>query len=99
MNTSMTMLAWRLVNPAGRSYSGQQTWPRSYEPAEDHAANLINVFEQSLVEGCVSRRPPDPSVIKTIKVSALAEDPYSFELAADYSEAHDRWRTLKPCPR
>ena len=99
MNTSMTTLAWRLVNPAGRSYSGQQTWPRSYEPAEDHAANLINVFETSLIEGCVSRRPPDPSVIKTTKVSALAEDPYSSELPADYSEADARWRTLKPCPR
>src|SRR6187401_2768650 len=99
MNTSMTTLAWRFVNPSGRSYSGQQTWPRSYEAAEDHAANLIKVFEESLVEGCLSRRPPNPSVIKTTKVSALAEDPYSSELPADYSEAHDRWRTLKPCPR
>ena len=99
MNTSMTTLGWRLVNPAGRSYSGQQTWARSYEPAEDHAANLINVFEESLVEGCVSRRPPDPSVIKTTKVTALAEDLYSSELPAEYSEAHARWRTLKPCPR
>ena len=99
MNTSMTTLAWRLVNPAGRSYSGQQTWPRSYEAAEDHAANLINVFEGSLVEGCVSQRPPDPSVIKTTKFSPLAEDPYSSELPADYSEAHARWRTLKSCIR
>lgn len=99
INTSMTMLSWRLFNSAGRSYSGQQRWPRSYEPAEDHAANLINVFEESLVEGCVSRRPPDPSVIKTTKVSALAEDPYSSELPADYSEAHARWRTLNSCPR
>jgi hypothetical protein len=99
MNTSMTTIGWRLVNPSGRSYSGQQTWARSYEPAEDHAANLINVFEESLVEGCVSRRPPDPSVIRTTKVIALAEDPYSSELLADYSEAYARWRTLKPCLR
>jgi hypothetical protein len=99
INTSMTTLAWRFVNPAGRSYSGQQTWPRSYEAAEDHAANLINVFEESLVEDCVSRRPPDPSVIKTTKFSTLAEDPYSSELPADYSEAHARWRTLKSCTR
>jgi hypothetical protein len=99
MNTSMTTLEWRLINTSGRSYSGQQTWPRSYEQAEDHAANLLKVFEASLVEGCVSRYPPAPLVLKTTNFSVLAEGRYSSELSADYSEAHTRWRTLKTCAR
>lgn len=58
-NSAQTRLSWSWRTSGGWTLaSGGLTWPASYSPAETHAANLLDIAEKSMVEGCVPGPPP-----------------------------------------
>jgi hypothetical protein len=62
-NSSQTLLVWRWIPTDQARFDGELTWPGSDSAAEDHAATLLNVAEQSFVEGCPRRRFPSSASI------------------------------------
>lgn len=55
-NSGQTLLVWRWIPTNQTPFEGELTWPGSYRAAADHAATLLNVAEESFVEGCPHRR-------------------------------------------
>src|SRR5262245_4810771 len=64
-NSGQTRLIWRWVATEQTRLNGELTWPGSDEAAEDHAATLLNVAEQSFVEGCPRRSLPSSASIRS----------------------------------
>ena len=63
-NSGQTSLVWRWMSTDRTPFDGELTWPGSYQAAEDHAATLLNVAEESFVEGCPRRTPPPSASIR-----------------------------------
>ena len=63
-NSGQTSLVWRWLPTDQTRFDGELTWPGSYEAAEDHAATLLDIAEESLVEGCPRRTPPASASIR-----------------------------------
>ena len=57
-NSGQTLLVWRWMQADQTRFDGELTWPGSDKAAEDHAAMLLNVAEESFVEGCPRRSLP-----------------------------------------
>ena len=62
-NSGQTWLVWRWIPTEQSRFDGGLTWPESAQAAEDHAATLLNVAEQSFVEGCPRRSLPSSASI------------------------------------
>lgn len=63
-NSGQTLLVWRWIPTDQSRFDGELTWPGSYKAAEDHGATLLNVAEESFVEGCPRRSPPVSASIR-----------------------------------
>jgi hypothetical protein len=97
--TAQTMLTWRWMPGNGRPLAGTVTWPNSSDAAEAHAAALLDVAEQGLVEGCPARAAPQPSAVKTVDPVRLDDvaDDVLRDLDVDYAKAFARWKSVKTC--
>lgn len=62
-DSSHTTLRWVLVDHATVRAAGELEWPRSMEPAEDHANDLLAAVEASFAPGCVPAAPPAELVL------------------------------------
>jgi hypothetical protein len=98
-NTGQTVLTWRWLPPAGPALVGELTWPGSYDAAEDHAVSLLDVAEQSLVEGCAPGRVPAPAMFSSRPGRNLDDVPARAieELDRDFRKAFDKWKSLAAC--
>ena len=94
-NSGQTRLVWRIsTDPA--QFDGELTWPGSYKAAEDHAATLLNVAEESFVEGCPRRSPPASASIRARQpVNRLDAPTDSVDKWLD--NAIPRWHALPIC--
>jgi len=98
-NSGQTTLTWRLILPDRSAFAGEITWPMSYDAADDHAAMLLGVVEQSLVEGCAGRPAGDGDLMPKAAAQLLndvAGDRVE-DLMAEFRRAAPRWRSLRNC--
>lgn len=97
-SSAQTTLTWRLVLPDRTGFSGDLTWPGSYDAAEDHAAALLEIAEQGLVSGCAGRAPRQ-SLVRESSSVALNEllDEADARLQELYESAARRWRVARNC--
>lgn len=97
-SSAQTTLTWRLVLPDHTGFTGDLTWPASYDAAEDHSAALLEIAEAGLVEGCAGR-PPRPSLLQTSSTSPLNEllDDAEERLRERFGEAAGRWQAEGSC--
>jgi len=63
-NSGQTRLVWRWIPTGQTRFDSELTWPGSDDAAEDHAATLLNVAEQSFVEVCPRRSLPSSTSIR-----------------------------------
>jgi len=98
-NTGQTSLVWRWVPATGPAFTGRVTWPNSYEAAGDHAASLLTIAEEGLVEGCTEQRVPVPAAFRSPSARNLngvsAES--IGELDGALGKAFDKWKALPGC--
>lgn len=97
-SSAQTTLTWRLVLPDRTGFTGDLTWPSSYDAAEDHAVALLEIAEAGLVEGCAGK-PPKPGVLRGSTAAALNEplDDAEPRLLEHFEAAADRWSALRSC--
>jgi hypothetical protein len=105
-NTAQTYLAWRWVRRADTSLVGNLIWPNSADAAEDHAASLLAIAEESLVDECPAARPVAPGALrasKTSRVDDAFDERFAYErladLDSDYRESFAKWSAMPACGR
>ena len=98
-STSQSMLTWQWTPRIGPALAGTLTWPDSFDAAEAHAASLLAIAEEALVEGCAMRPPPSPGQLRPTTTRRLndVEDDAVEELRTDLSAAARQWSTLRLC--
>jgi hypothetical protein len=95
-NTGQTRLIWRWLPTGQGRFDGDLTWPGSYEAAEDHAATLLNVAEQSFVEGCPVNSLPSAASIRARQPVNRVDGP--GESVDKWLEtAIPRWNAIPVC--
>jgi predicted HTH domain antitoxin len=98
VNTSQTLLVWRWLREGQMRFDGDLTWPGSYAAAEDHAATLLNVAEQSFVEGCPRRSLPS-SVSIRVRQPVNRLDAPSESVDKGLEKALTQWNAIPVCHR
>lgn len=96
-STAMTTLTWRLVLPDAAAYSGEVSWPGSFDAAEDHAVALLEIAEQGLIEGCAGKVPPSRLLQMPPQLLNDLLDGADDRLQAAFSQAASQWRRLRAC--
>ena len=93
-STAQTSLTWVLSAAGAPPIAGNVTWPSSYEGADNHAVELLQVAEAGVVESCVTNRVP---AFRTAD-AVLVESYVVFEeVAAALTSAQERWRRMPAC--
>ena len=95
-NSGQTLLVWRWISTAQTRFDGELTWPGSDKAAEDHAANLLNVAEESFVEGCPRRSPPASASIRARQPVNRVDAP-TDSVDKWLDDAIPQWRAIPIC--
>jgi hypothetical protein len=95
MSTAQTILDWSWVPETGPAATGELTWPTSSNGVEEHAAQLLEVAEGTLIEGCPPSPPPSLDLVrKRIRVNQVDAVP---GLDKQLVERFRTWRPVPPC--
>jgi hypothetical protein len=99
MSTAQSSLTWQWTPASDSAFVGELTWPNSGDAAEDHAASLLNIAEEGFTEGCVLVSPLLADALHssgTRRLNDVSTDAIK-ELAADFSQALEKWKELPRC--
>ena len=95
MSTAQTILDWSWVPDASPVATGALTWPNSSNGVEEHAAGLLEVAEDTLIEGCPPSPPPPLDLVRRrIRVNRLDAVP---GIDKQLVERFRTWRPVPPC--
>lgn len=93
-STAQTTLTWVLTVPGRPPIAGNVTWPSSFDGADSHASELLQVAEAGLVESCITARTPAFRKADAVLVESYVD---LEDLEADLARAQQRWSSTKPC--
>lgn len=93
-STAQTSLTWVLTAPGRPPIAGNVTWPSSFNGADSHAAELLQVAEAGLAEACVTDRAPAFRKADAVLVESYVD---LEEMEADLAPAKARWSSAPKC--
>lgn len=93
-STAQSMLMWTVTAPGAPPIAGNVTWPSSFDGADNHAVELLQVAEAGFVESCVTDRVP-----AFRKTDAVLVESYVVleEVETDLEDAKARWSSVPTC--
>jgi hypothetical protein len=80
--------------PGRPPIAGNVTWPSSFDGADSHAGELLQVAEAGLAESCVADRAPAFMKADVVLVESYVD---LEEVESDLAHAKARWSTAPKC--
>lgn len=91
-STAQTTLRWRATRSSGLVKSGKLTFPYDFDPAENHAVQLLQIAEAAFAESCPQRAPPLALLDRPVSLSANRIDADERSLALASKTLAAAWR-------
>lgn len=93
-STAQTSLTWVLTAPGRPPVAGNVTWPSSFDGADSHAGELLQVAEAGLAESCVADRAPAFRKADAVLVESYVD---LEGVESDLAHAKARWSSEPKC--